>query len=105
VLEAPAPVYHFRDFGDSSLDLALFFRIGNPTDSVVNVRDKVLLALQDSFREHHIGIPFPDREMIFCNPLEVAKMQATKAQLNSDEDNKWPRTRSATKPTPKPSTT
>ncbi|WP_416899071.1 MAG: mechanosensitive ion channel family protein [Minwuia sp.] len=71
VLEQPAPVCHFYEMGDSSLDFVLRFWILDPADGVVNVRGKVLLALWDAFKEAGIKIPFPHREVLFRTPLEV----------------------------------
>jgi len=71
VLAEPRPVCHFTEFGDSSLNFVLRFWIQDPADGVMNVRGLVLLALWDIFKEHGIAIPFPHREVIFRNPLEV----------------------------------
>jgi small-conductance mechanosensitive channel len=60
-------------FGDSSLDFKLRFWISDPQQGLTNIRGKVLLALWDTFKEHGIAIPFPQRELIFRTPLEVSK--------------------------------
>lgn len=71
VLANPGPVCHFTEFGDSSLNFVLRFWIQDPADGVVNIKGKVLLSLWDTFKENDIAIPFPHREVIFQNPLEV----------------------------------
>jgi len=63
VLNAPAPVCHLAKFGDSSLDFALWFWIGDPIKGVGNVRSAVLFALWDAFKREGIEIPYPVREM------------------------------------------
>jgi small-conductance mechanosensitive channel len=64
VLSHPnTPVCHIVGFGDSSVDYILRFWIGDPTAGLTNIRGNVYLALWDSFKEHGISIPFPQREV------------------------------------------
>jgi small-conductance mechanosensitive channel len=63
VLKEPAPVCQLVRFGDSSLDFALWFWIGDPIKGVGNVRSEVLFALWDAFKREGIEIPYPVREM------------------------------------------
>jgi len=63
VLSAPAPVCHVTEFGGSTINLLLRFWIGDPANGVRNVTGDVYLALWDSFREHGIELPFPQREI------------------------------------------
>lgn len=63
VLSNPAPVCHMVRFGDSSVDYVLRFWIRDPADGLTNIRGNVLLALWDSFKEHGVSIPFPQREV------------------------------------------
>jgi len=63
VLNEPAPVCQLVRFGDSSLDFALWFWIGDPIKGVGNVRSEVLFALWDAFKREGIEIPYPVREM------------------------------------------
>ena len=65
------PVCWMTEFGDSSLNFKLRFWIDDPQRGLTNIRGKVLLALWDTFKEHGVGIPFPHREVIFRNPIEV----------------------------------
>lgn len=93
VLSNPAPVCHFTEFGDSSLNFVLRFWIQDPADGVVNIRGKVLLSLWDIFKEHGVGIPFPHREVIFRTPLEVVdKRSADAASGDGGPDGKTPET-------------
>jgi small-conductance mechanosensitive channel len=63
VLKDPKPVCLLVGFGDSSVDLELRFWIRDPSNGVTNIRSKVLLAVWDSFKEHDIEIPFPQRDL------------------------------------------
>lgn len=65
------PVCWLTGFGDSSLDFVLRFWIDDPQNGLTNIRGKVLLALWDSFKAHGVGIPFPHREVIMRNPVQV----------------------------------
>lgn len=63
VLSDRAPVCHIVGFGDSSVDYVLRFWIRDPADGLTNIRGNVFLALWDTFKEHGISIPFPQREV------------------------------------------
>ncbi|TBX28295.1 mechanosensitive ion channel protein [Roseovarius sp. JS7-11] len=63
VLSHKAPVCHIVGFGDSSVDYVLRFWIEDPTGGLTNIRGNVFLALWDTFHEHGISIPFPQREV------------------------------------------
>jgi len=71
VLSDPAPVCNLARFGDSSLDFALWFWIGDPIKGVGNVRSGVLFALWDAFKRDGIEIPFPVRDMRLDKPISV----------------------------------
>jgi small-conductance mechanosensitive channel len=58
-------------FGDSSLDFVLRFRIRDPQGGVMNVKGEVLLAVWDAFKEHGIEIPYPHRQVLIRDPVEV----------------------------------
>lgn len=73
VVGSRPPVCHITGFGDSSVDYILRFWITDPTGGLTNIRGNVLLALWDTFHEHDISIPFPQREVRLLNErLEVA---------------------------------
>jgi small-conductance mechanosensitive channel len=65
------PVCHLTGFGDSSLDFVLRFWIRDPQGGVMNVKGEVLLAVWDAFREHGIEIPYPHRQVLIKDPVEV----------------------------------
>ena len=65
------PVCWMTEFGDSSLNFLLRFWIDDPQQGLTNIRGKVLLALWDTFKEHGIEIPFPQREVTIKNTPPV----------------------------------
>ena len=67
VLSVRAPVCHITGFGDNSVDYILRFWIKDPTGGLTNIRGNVYLALWDTFKEHDISIPFPQREVTVLN--------------------------------------
>lgn len=62
ILKSPQPFVLFNNFGDSSLDFALYFFV---RDSFIDPRVKsdLRFAIDQSFREHGISIPFPQRDV------------------------------------------
>jgi len=80
VLALPPPVCHITEFGDNAVTLLLRFWIGDPADGVKNVTGDVYLALWDSFREHGIELPFPQREIRIRElPAALARPAATRS--------------------------
>jgi small-conductance mechanosensitive channel len=63
VLEHPEPVCQLKNFGDSSIDMELRFWIRDPEDGVANISSAVRVAIWDSFKQHGIEIPFPQRDV------------------------------------------
>lgn len=72
VLDFQPPVCHIVGFGDSSVDYILRFWIRDPTGGLTNIRGNVYLALWDSFGEHGISIPFPQREVKMLDGSQIA---------------------------------
>lgn len=68
-LSDPKPVAHLIAFADSSVTLALFFWISNITEGRQEPRTQVMLAILRLFKQHHIRIPYPTRE-ILANVVE-----------------------------------
>jgi small-conductance mechanosensitive channel len=63
ILHDPPPICLLTGFGDSSVDLELRFWIDDPQNGVTNVTSKALLKVWDTFKEHAIEIPFPQRDV------------------------------------------
>lgn len=62
VVADPAPAVVFRSFNDSSLAFELRTFVDD-ADYVGEVRNDLNFAIDDSFREHKIEIPFPQRDL------------------------------------------
>lgn len=60
VLEEPAPVAYFLDFGDSSLDLSVRCRVPNFGDQWT-VAEEIRVEINKRFEKEGIEIPFPQR--------------------------------------------
>ncbi|MEB3308618.1 MAG: mechanosensitive ion channel domain-containing protein [Snowella sp.] len=62
VLNQPEPVAFFINFGDSSLNVELKFWL-NDINSKKRVISDINCTILEVFREHHIEIPFPQRDI------------------------------------------
>jgi small-conductance mechanosensitive channel len=63
VLADPPPEAFFTAFGDSALQLALFFWVADYT-RLVPATDRINTLILTRFNEHGIGIPYPTRAVI-----------------------------------------
>ena len=54
---------HMRSFGDNSVNLEVRFWIRDPQSGIANVTSDVLFAIWDSFKEHGIEFPYPQRDI------------------------------------------
>lgn len=63
VLGDPKPVCQLKNFGDSSIDMELRMWISDPENGVSNVSSDARIAIWDSFKRHHIEIPYPQRDL------------------------------------------
>ncbi len=62
VRDKPAPFVRFTGFGDSSLDFELHFW-SDQMQRIVDIQSDLRFAVDKRFRENHIKIPFPQREL------------------------------------------
>ena len=85
VLGEPAPVCNLAKFGDSSLDFALWFWIGDPIKGVGNVRSAVLFALWDAFKREGIEIPYPVHDMRLDKPVSVVLERRARGNEQPDQ--------------------
>lgn len=70
VLETPKPVCQLKNFGDNSIDMELRIWISDPENGISNVRSAVRVSIWDTFKEHDIEIPFPQRDVHIKSPPE-----------------------------------
>ena len=68
VLTEPAPIVHFEQFGDSTLNLTLRIFVASPSDRLSSQTD-VLTRIDRKFKEAGVVIAFPQRDVhIFMEP-------------------------------------
>ncbi len=63
-------VCHITSFGDSSIDFVLRVWIHDAHEGLASVRGGIYLALWDTFKEHGISIPFPQREVRMLGDIQ-----------------------------------
>jgi small-conductance mechanosensitive channel len=52
-----------KNFGDSAIEMELRFWISDPENGISNVSSAVRIAIWDTFKEHNVEIPFPQRDI------------------------------------------
>ncbi|MFO0480695.1 MAG: mechanosensitive ion channel family protein [bacterium] len=68
VLEDPAPTVLVRLFGESGIELELGAWVGDPDCGRNNLRSDLYRELWQTFREHGVRIPYPQREVRLLGP-------------------------------------
>ena len=69
VLKQPAPAVRFLEFGDSSLNLELRVWTDSLHDRPNALRSEVNFRIWETFRNHRIDVPYPQRDLhIISNP-------------------------------------
>jgi small-conductance mechanosensitive channel len=63
VMRTPAPTAVIKEFGDSAININVFFWIDDPRLGTSNVRSEVYLAIWDRFKAAGISIPYPQRDV------------------------------------------
>jgi len=69
VLKSMTPKVLLTDFGESSLQFKLLFMINNSYEHV-SIKSDLRFAIDKKFREHHITIPFPQKNIHLINPTK-----------------------------------
>jgi potassium-dependent mechanosensitive channel len=62
VLQSPVPQVFFMGFGDNALKFELLVWISQPNRQLI-IKSDLYFAIEAAFREHHIEIPFPQRDV------------------------------------------
>ncbi len=65
------PDAEIASFGDSGVNILIEFWMEGIDDGKNRVGGDILLMIWDSFKEHNIEIPYPQREVKILNPNEV----------------------------------
>ncbi|MBL8408536.1 MAG: mechanosensitive ion channel protein MscS, partial [Candidatus Accumulibacter sp.] len=73
-------------FADSGINLELGFWIADPQEGTGGVRSAINLMIWNSFREHGIEIPFPQREVRLLGGMPSASVPGA----SRDEKNPAP---------------
>lgn len=63
VLKTPEPVVWLKTFGDRAVEFDLRVWISDPEGGIGNVQGDILMRIWDMFREHGIGLPYPQRDI------------------------------------------
>lgn len=63
ILKRPAPTVWVTSFGDNGIHFELQIWITDPEEGIGDVRSDVLKGLWRIFKENHVRVPFPQREI------------------------------------------
>ena len=66
-LNYPAPECYVTNFGDSSINLLVYFWVGDVAQGSLGIKSDVMIKISEKFRENNISIPFPQREILVTN--------------------------------------
>jgi small-conductance mechanosensitive channel len=70
ILPYPEPKCIISGFGDSAIDLTLYFWIADPQNGLEPIKGQVYINVWDIFKKHGIKIPFPQRD-VHIDPVVV----------------------------------
>lgn len=80
ILREPEPSCLIKGFSDNAVDFELRVWITDPVNGISNVRSSVYEAVWDTFKEHKIEIPFPQRDI----NLKLTQLQNLNTLLNKE---------------------
>lgn len=72
----PKPACFLQQFGDSGINLQLFFWVADVTEGRMEPKSDVMLSILKKFKQHHIEMPLPQREIMvktLPSPIEALK--------------------------------
>lgn len=85
VLETPAPVVLFDDFGDNALMFEVYLWVNTLVDKDLRViRSNIRFAIDDLFEQHDIVIAFPQRDVHMDGHLTISQ-QASPPDTSKQE--------------------
>jgi len=67
VLSDPEPMVLAKEFGDSSINLLVYFWVDQTQHSIIKVPSDVILAIKASAERENINIPYPIQTVQFTN--------------------------------------
>jgi len=59
LLQEPAPALYFSQFGDSAINLTLYYWIDTGLNDILKAKDQGLVAVKTAFDQARIEIPYP----------------------------------------------
>jgi MscS family membrane protein len=80
ILKDPLPEAFFISYGDSALNMALFFWVRDYTE-VFPVADRLNTLIHKRFRENGIAIPYPTRTVVLENQAEGGRLKTEDLRL------------------------
>ncbi len=86
VLKEPAPDVYMRGFGESGIDLHLTIWISDPEEGTAELQSQIYLDVWEQFKQNHIKIPYPHREISILNP----QVQSAAERSNLTENKAHP---------------
>lgn len=85
VLKTPTPRVLMQNFNASSVDFRVLFWIEN-MDMMLEMRNEVMIAIFQAFKENGIEIPFPKRDLYIKNLAEeMAKVDSPNTDPTSED--------------------
>ncbi|MEM7574426.1 MAG: mechanosensitive ion channel domain-containing protein [Bacteroidota bacterium] len=76
IMKFPAPIIRFTDFGSSSLDFEILF-FSKEFIRIEDVKSDLRFAIDTSFRDQGVEIPFPQRDLWLRNPEKISGLEET----------------------------
>lgn len=67
VLKTPEPAANIVQFGESGIDMNLMVWIPDPEEGSAMLKTELYLAIWNSFKQHGVEIPYPQREVKVLN--------------------------------------
>jgi potassium-dependent mechanosensitive channel len=80
VLRIPEPKVWFKGFGESSLDFELLAWTDKP-DQIFTLKSDLNFAIDSAFRENHITIPFPQRDLHLRTSIPLETITSSPGNL------------------------
>ncbi len=71
VMVEPAPAVQIKGFGESGIDVMLTVWIPDPEEGSAALQSEIYLEIWQAFKQNHISIPFPQREVRILNAQAI----------------------------------
>ena len=84
VLATPAPSVWWNGFGDNAVNFTIHCWIDDPEEGVGNVKSDVLKHLWALFKEHGVGLPYPQRDLNLKQSAALDQLVAALEKRGTD---------------------